>query len=241
MRSIKVITRALSIARDTDVQIAFLESGFGRQGEPSVDRQGIFHLISALKEQREGQQAAVLDALALLEKERTIDEVESALDRIGKKTRNRPLRSRFLYRYAGRRIRTALEELLSYQQSVQEPSDIAGHHALRIAVKKLRYTLEIYRPLYGNRLLPVLKNLKHLQEILGEIHDCDVWVETLSGKAPGSAAIDPGILKSDDIILLVKDRREYRDVLYCQLVSSWSVVKKKQLWDRLLKTVGTGN
>jgi hypothetical protein len=62
-KTIKQITRVLSEARDTDVQITFL-SVYARD-HPSMDagNAGIRYLTSYLKERRQEQQSAVLDAL----------------------------------------------------------------------------------------------------------------------------------------------------------------------------------
>ena len=44
-------------------------------------------------------------------------------------------------------------------------------HALRLATKKLRYTLELFKPCYGPGLVERLDTLRHLQQVLGEIND----------------------------------------------------------------------
>jgi CHAD domain-containing protein len=44
-------------------------------------------------------------------------------------------------------------------------------HALRLASKKLRYTLELFKPCYGPGLAARIDALKSLQQMLGEIND----------------------------------------------------------------------
>ena len=48
------------------------------------------------------------------------------------------------------------------------PADL---HALRLATKKVRYTLELFRPCYGAGLTERINALKALQQMLGEIND----------------------------------------------------------------------
>ncbi|GFO55507.1 CHAD domain-containing protein [Geomonas sp. Red276] len=50
-------------------------------------------------------------------------------------------------------------------------------HRLRIAIKKLRYRLEIVEPLFGGGFDQLHDDLKGYQEILGKLHDMDVFVE----------------------------------------------------------------
>ncbi|MBF0408975.1 MAG: CHAD domain-containing protein [Candidatus Riflebacteria bacterium] len=47
-------------------------------------------------------------------------------------------------------------------------------HSVRIAFKKLRYTLEIFKSLSHSKADKIIENLKHTQDLLGWIHDCDV-------------------------------------------------------------------
>jgi CHAD domain-containing protein len=45
-------------------------------------------------------------------------------------------------------------------------------HPFRLEAKRFRYTLEIFRPLYGQRLENRLASLRQIQEYLGVINDC---------------------------------------------------------------------
>jgi len=45
-------------------------------------------------------------------------------------------------------------------------------HAIRLATKRIRYSLELFRPCYGRGLDQRLATLQHLQQLLGEINDC---------------------------------------------------------------------
>jgi hypothetical protein len=52
-------------------------------------------------------------------------------------------------------------------------------HDMRIAAKRLRYCFEFFQPLFGAGFNSHLKEFKQLQDYLGEIHDCDIWVDYL--------------------------------------------------------------
>jgi len=45
-------------------------------------------------------------------------------------------------------------------------------HRVRLAAKRLRYTLELFRPCYGPGLEARIERLRGLQQVLGEINDC---------------------------------------------------------------------
>ena len=50
------------------------------------------------------------------------------------------------------------------------PSDL---HELRLATKRLRYCLELFREAYGTDLEDRIRSLKSVQDCLGTISDCD--------------------------------------------------------------------
>jgi CHAD domain-containing protein len=45
-------------------------------------------------------------------------------------------------------------------------------HGFRLRTKRLRYTLELFRPFYGPRLDKCLASLREVQTRLGELNDC---------------------------------------------------------------------
>lgn len=53
-------------------------------------------------------------------------------------------------------------------------------HPLRLAAKRLRYTLELFRPCYGPGLDARLEALRNLQTSLGEVNDSSVVARMLA-------------------------------------------------------------
>ena len=52
-------------------------------------------------------------------------------------------------------------------------------HAIRLETKRLRYTLELFRPCYGPGMDTRLAALRHIQQLLGEVNDCSTterWI-----------------------------------------------------------------
>jgi CHAD domain-containing protein len=59
-------------------------------------------------------------------------------------------------------------------------------HDLRLETKRLRYTLELFRPCYGPGLESRLAALRRLQTSLGEVNDCAVTERLVSSLMPSS-------------------------------------------------------
>ena len=53
-------------------------------------------------------------------------------------------------------------------------------HEFRLATKRARYTLELFEPLYGAALKPHLEGLKKVQQVLGQLNDCQASLELLT-------------------------------------------------------------
>jgi|HigsolmetaAR201D_1030396.scaffolds.fasta_scaffold08059_7 Uncharacterized conserved protein len=62
-------------------------------------------------------------------------------------------------------------------------------HELRLATKHFRYTLELFRPLYGPGLEDRIGRLRKVQQLLGSINDAAVTRRLLDPKPDASAAI----------------------------------------------------
>ena len=69
-----------------------------------------------------------------------------------------------------------VDELFDFIPDALDPEKVEQLHDMRIAAKRLRYLLELSEPLFGAPAKKVAKTVKGLQDILGEIHDCDVML-----------------------------------------------------------------
>jgi CHAD domain-containing protein len=72
---------------------------------------------------------------------------------------------------AERIVRVRLDEMLSF-----DPHDQVELHEMRIAAKRLRYVLEVTHSSFGAYASDAVKVVKGMQDLLGEIHDCDVQI-----------------------------------------------------------------
>lgn len=72
-----------------------------------------------------------------------------------------------------------LEDLYSWESYVDNPYSIQELHNLRIAAKRLRYTLEVFEDVLPEASKSVVKELEQIQEELGSLHDSDVMIALL--------------------------------------------------------------
>lgn len=56
-------------------------------------------------------------------------------------------------------------------------------HEFRLATKHFRYLLEMFQPLYGKRIDDLVKALRQVQTVLGELNDCSATAELLAEQA----------------------------------------------------------
>jgi hypothetical protein len=80
--------------------------------------------------------------------------------------------SRSLGENAARIVQVRLDEMQSFAPRALDGKTKAQHD-MRIAAKRLRYVLEITSFCFGSYASTATKRAKELQDLLGEIHDCD--------------------------------------------------------------------
>jgi CHAD domain-containing protein len=148
---------ALGELRDTQVEQEWLK-------ELSVaDNPVRKHLLKILAQAESKQQK---------EAEKALDDFDRKswrkwAQKLGGKAQFFPLESVVFQRLALTRLNEAAE---LYQRARKGRSRVAWHR-LRIGLKGFRYTLENFMP---QRYEPWSKNLKRIQDLLGEVHDMDV-------------------------------------------------------------------
>jgi len=72
------------------------------------------------------------------------------------------------------------EAAFSLEQAAREPDAPAEFHRMRIAIKKVKYALELFLGVIGKPARRTYKPVSDLQELMGKVHDQDVLLETIT-------------------------------------------------------------
>jgi len=246
-KEIRKLLKGLGDARDKDVQADFLWRFLADLNDRTL-LPGIARIVVGLEHQRERLQPTVIAAAERAENSGIVQGLlatsKAILDELGKKSVR--LTGRELFSRLERQITRNLDDLLDYQDSLEDPHNEEGHHEMRIAAKHFRYTLEICKPAYSGRLDNYLATVKRIQSLLGDIHDCDVWVEHLAatlgeeGKQLAEYYGHNGHLNrlAAGTEHLRDERRATRGHLFEELVGYWHELKQEAYWEGLRELVG---
>jgi CHAD domain-containing protein len=220
-RAVRSVTRKLGEARDLDVQIEFLRE-FINSHDDVLSLEG---LKADLQRKRSEEQPGVVSSLEKLERKGILEEMRRTLQKV----RDSPRCSvpQGTMEKAFHHISVRLDELLSLQDSVHQPEAKERQHQMRIAAKRLRYTMEAFEPLYGPELKERIAIIKDIQDRLGELHDRDVWVDMLQAMGVNDAGFDA----------LLHDRMETRIAMYGDFVTTWESLIEGGFFTELLGSV----
>ena len=144
---------------------------------------------------------------------------------------------------AERIVAVRLDELCSFTPAVFDPLQVDALHDMRIAAKRLRYVLEVTGDLFGPYAHTAGKRTKELQDLLGDIHDCDVLVPRVEAlveelRAEDVAAVVGGGAPrhGDDyrgLELLIVRTRARRELLYRDFLDFWTRLEREGFRARL--------
>ncbi len=87
-------------------------------------------------------------------------------------------------------VRLRLAEVTAFMPRAADPGEVEHLHDMRIAAKRLRYVLELSDASFGPYAATASKRTKELQDLLGEIHDCDVTLPRVLALAARARAED---------------------------------------------------
>jgi len=247
-KEIKLITKALGPARDADVQIEFLNKTIKKLGEDDKNLlPGIKRLLLRTTQSREKQQAKIIKTIDRLDSKAILPEIHSSIEKIlfSMITEKPDLKSDYIFIETSGHIRNALKGMIECKRHLDDKDSIAGHHAMRIAAKRLRYSMEICREPYDGKLDSVIKVVKKLQTILGDIHDCDVWIDhvdkfmqkELKRTRQYFGNEKPYNFLNKGLEYLKQERQQVREHLFEVLVRYWNRLEKQKFWETLDKNL----
>lgn len=105
-------------------------------------------------------------------------------------------------------VRIRLAEVLACAPALDH-GDAKELHDLRIACKRLRYALELHRDALPPECAAAEHVLAELQDLLGELHDCDVLTSLAKKRERGVVRT----IERDRRALLDLARRRWREAL----------------------------
>jgi hypothetical protein len=156
---------------------------------------------------------------------------------------------------AAKIVRTRVDELRSFAPEALEPGATTVQHDMRIAAKRLRYVLEVTGFCFGDAAQTARRRARDLQDLLGEMHDCDVMLprvqaeierlraddaRTLLLQAVDADDLDPalvahapnrGIYRGLELLCVHLGAR--RALLFERFRQSWQAEVSKGTWAKL--------
>ena len=241
-RRLRRLAAATGPGRDAEVQIEWLRSR-GKHLSPS-HRAGLSWQLGRLGERMKAAYAELTGHLGArfpdLEKELrhhlSVYQAEVHLEADGPHLPQRTLGS-----VTVAILRRQLDELAGHLSHIQSAGDEKEAHRARISAKRLRYLLEpLADDLPGTP--PLVKRLKNLQELLGELHDAHVLepelaaaVETAAAERahhlfalaldnpPDEARLRAARRRTQEpgLLALARLNRQRRDELFAKLKNDW--------------------
>jgi CHAD domain-containing protein len=161
---------------------------------------------------------------------------------------------------AARIIRVRLDEMLSFAPAALEFERMRDQHDMRIAAKRLRYILETTEFCFGKPAQTARRRARDLQDLLGDLHDCDVMLPRIEAHLTALRAEDAaGVLEraADSLDLdprlaaRAQHRTAYRGLevlavyvqarrrlLFDRFREFWVEQERAATWKRLEEAVG---
>jgi CHAD domain len=156
---------------------------------------------------------------------------------------------------AARIVVVRLDELRSFAPAAVDGRKVKAQHDMRIAAKRLRYVLEATGFCFGRAGVTGRRRARDLQEVLGELHDCDVMLprvrehlaelhsrdaDAIRARAGDAPDLDPELVGRaphrtayrglESLAVYIEARRA---LLYERFREYWLVQEQKGTWDRL--------
>jgi CHAD domain-containing protein len=131
-------------------------------------------------------------------------------------------------------VAVRLGELCAFMPAARDPQAVHTLHDMRIAAKRLRYVLELFAPAFGPYAQDAAKQAKKLQDVIGEIHDCDVTrprIAALRAELPADDPAQPGLAALDRVLAARRDRE------FVRFLQRWDKLEDKHFRTRLTEAI----
>jgi triphosphatase len=192
-RKLRALANSAGQVRDSDVFLIYLDEY--TKDLSAESKKDLEVLYQAIRDQREAGRAAMLTAISDKRTLRGLDDLKDFLEdpKAGllpppedPHEVNPSLVSHFIASSIWRKY----EGVLAYETVI--PAPVPVMHRLRVACKRLRYTLDFFEDALPGEAKPLIKQLAGVQDVLGELNDYQVRYDStapLLAKHPHNEAL----------------------------------------------------
>jgi CHAD domain-containing protein len=139
------------------------------------------------------------------------------------------------FNQAGREaISQSLIDFFKLGESLYAPFSVNELHEFRIAAKQLRYSVELFTACWGEKIEPFAEQIAEMQDALGEVHDCDVWIDAL-----GARLLDKDCKEFQAAIWLLSRFAKKRTSNYHSALKLWSRWKETGFAEAMRSTIAS--
>lgn len=227
---LKQLADALGTVRDADVAVKALEK-FKEKAKKTRVRDGIETIIAQFRERRiSGFEDLVphlsTDAITKLE-----EHFQKGLE---KSLEHRSLfTSTNLEEAIHEIISNRVDDFIKLSDAVYDPFRQRRIHKLRIAGKHLRYAVELFSLYVESNVDGFAEAIADMQKHLGDVHDCDVWIEKLQASLTAKKGKAIKGHERDASLWLLSQYVRKRNKAYRSALRLWNKWERADLLDRL--------
>jgi putative phosphoesterase len=242
LKEIKKVTSLLGQARDLDVQITFVKQYCQQIGK--VEKKHISILLRNRVKCRDEVQPKIITELAKLKASGILENIRSFCEEKIEGTSTEPFDVKQVLQRAQWQILFRLDDFLAYGKFVEKEAETIKHHEMRIEAKNLRYVMESFAPQYADKLQDEIRTLKNYQDLLGEKHDLEVWLEFIpefieETNSQCRKKIDVEAFKNS-LLAFSKFISEERKQRYLSFVQLWTENKTDDFFEMLRDKTNVG-
>ena len=230
-KTIKTMLVALGNARDVEVQLGILQKFFGRHKALKKDS-GLTLLATDLTKHHCKLDRKASKVIKTFEKTGMLREMSRFLRKAscsGERGSGEPQASQ-IHPRINQIVAQRMAGVRQYSRFAGRPHCQKELHQLRLGIKKLRYTLELFAPLYDGGLDKSIETTAALQQALGNMHDSTVWLDSLTTGTSERAATKG--LRSFYKVQKAAQRNYYKKFL-----KIWTKAEKQKTWTKMRQTI----
>ena len=183
----KTVTRSLGAVRDADVFLGQF-TRIAANAEGAAERITLAYLIG----RREAERAAALRRMRRRLGRLDLKQSRKRFGKVAAATR-KGSRKQPLVILARDVLNDRVDTVYSYLPAALEEDNAPDQHAMRIAFKHLRYAVETFAPCFDGGFSRIHNTLIAFQNILGEIHDLDVYAAVVTAALGRDEAVAAGV------------------------------------------------